>query len=55
MVERSGWRLLRIQGSHHIYGKGRQHHAAVDSDSWQQGAEDRAAAASAQGRRDRRE
>jgi len=21
MVERSGWRLLRIQGSHHIYGK----------------------------------
>jgi predicted RNA binding protein YcfA (HicA-like mRNA interferase family) len=21
LVERSGWKLLRIQGSHHIYGK----------------------------------
>ncbi len=21
LVERKGWRLLRIQGSHHIYGK----------------------------------
>ncbi|MGH9651810.1 MAG: type II toxin-antitoxin system HicA family toxin, partial [Terriglobales bacterium] len=21
LLERSGWKLLRIQGSHHIYGK----------------------------------
>jgi len=31
LVERHGWQLLRVKGSHHIYGKP-EHRAAFDSD-----------------------
>jgi predicted RNA binding protein YcfA (HicA-like mRNA interferase family) len=34
IVERRGWRLLRVNGSHHVYGK-RQRGAAFHSGSWQ--------------------
>ena len=40
VVERRGWSLLRISGSHHIYGKSGSVCTAVNSDSRQQAAED---------------
>jgi hypothetical protein len=49
IVERHGWVLLRVSGSHHIYGKERG--AAFDSNSWKQAIEARLAAASHQNSR----
>jgi predicted RNA binding protein YcfA (HicA-like mRNA interferase family) len=34
VLERHGWTLLRVQGSHHIYGKVRKPGAALGADSW---------------------
>jgi len=46
IVERRGWSLLRVSGSHHIYSKPGSIVKAVDPDPRQQDAEDRPAAAS---------
>jgi predicted RNA binding protein YcfA (HicA-like mRNA interferase family) len=54
LVERHGWQLLRINGSHHIYGKAGSIVRLSIPIHWQQGAEDGIAPASAQGGRDRR-
>ncbi|MGB6534689.1 MAG: type II toxin-antitoxin system HicA family toxin [Xanthobacteraceae bacterium] len=35
MVERRGWQLLRVSGSHHIYGKADSVRSSVDSHSRQ--------------------
>jgi predicted RNA binding protein YcfA (HicA-like mRNA interferase family) len=44
LIERRGWTLLRVSGSHHIYGKSRQRRAAISSNPRQQTVEDRLAA-----------
>jgi len=49
IVERRGWTLLRVSGSHHIYGKPGSIVKAVDPDPRQQGAQDRLVAAFAEG------
>jgi predicted RNA binding protein YcfA (HicA-like mRNA interferase family) len=41
IIERRGWTLLRVNGSHHIYGKqGSAVRLSVPIDSWQQAPED---------------
>ncbi|MDP1868016.1 type II toxin-antitoxin system HicA family toxin [Bradyrhizobium sp.] len=45
LIERRGWTLLRVSGSHHIYGKSGKRCAAISSDPRQQAIEERPVAA----------
>jgi predicted RNA binding protein YcfA (HicA-like mRNA interferase family) len=51
IIERRGWILLRISGSHHIYGKSGSIVRLSVPDPWQQTIEDRSAATSGEARR----
>jgi predicted RNA binding protein YcfA (HicA-like mRNA interferase family) len=49
-LERHGWLLLRVKGSHHVYGKNRRHHQTFRARAWQHSAENRTAQTFAQAR-----
>ncbi len=45
VLERHGWTLLRIQGSHHNLWETRKQRSSFDTDSWQYTPQDRPAEA----------